>query len=157
MNKTRFFLPILLFVLLSTTMAAQQRNSYGTAKSRGSIEIIGDASVEQLVEKHIELSERTKTIPGYRIQIASLSGTNAKTNAFALKERFKQAFSGIEVYISYDEPNFRIKVGDFKTRLEAYAFLQRIKDIYPGTIMRDDIYPIRLDWSEMIPESDDDI
>lgn len=121
------------------------------------MEIIGDNNVEQLVEKHIELNERVKTVPGYRIQISSLSGTNAKANAFALKERFKQTFSGVEVYISYDEPNFRIKVGDFKTRLEAYAFLQRIKDIYPGNIMRDDIYPIQLDWSEMIPESEDDI
>lgn len=127
------------------------------SKPKGSVEIIGDSQVDQLVEKHIELNEKVKTIPGYRIQIASLSGTNAKSNAFALKDRFKQTFSGIEVYISYDEPNFRIKVGDFKTRLEAYAFLQRIKDIYPGNIMRDDIYPIQLDWSEMIPETEDDI
>lgn len=146
-----------MFLLLTGNMALAQKSGSQFARPKGSVEIIGDKAVEQLVEKHIELSEKTKTIPGYRIQISSLSGPNAKANAFALKDRFKQAFSGVEVYIAYDEPNFRIKVGDFKTRLEAYAFLQRIKDIYPGNIMKDDIYPIQLDWSEMIPESEDDI
>lgn len=147
-------LTLLLLALMMMCGAMAQKSTYG---KRGSVQIIGDTDVEKLVTKHIELNEQVKTIPGYRIQIASLSGNNAKSNAFALKDRFKEVYSGVEVYISYDDPNFRIKVGDFKTRLEAYAFLQRIKDVYQGNIVQDNIFPIRLDWSEMIPESEDDI
>lgn len=146
---------LLIFLTIATCSVALAQNNYATR--RGNIEITGDVAVKQLVEKHIEINERVKTIPGFRVQIASLSGTNAKNNAFALKERFKEAYTGVEVYISYDEPNFRVKVGDFKTRLEAFAYLQQIKDIYNGTIIRDDIYPIQINWDEMIPESEDDI
>ena len=34
-----------------------------------------------------------------------------------------------------------MKVGDFRTRLEAYAFLQQIKDVYKGYIIKDNINP----------------
>lgn len=146
---------ILLLVALGANMVVAQNNLY--KKKKANITIIGDTNVNQLVRKHIEFNDRVKTIPGFRIQIASLSGSNAKNNAFALKEKFKEDFPNVEVYIMFDEPNFKIKVGDFKNRLQAYAFLQHIKSAYPGNIVRDDIYPIQLDWSQMIPESEDDI
>ena len=59
--------------------------SYSTNRSRGRIEIKGDVAVSQLVQKHIDLNERVRTIPGYRIQIASLSGTASKNRAFEMK------------------------------------------------------------------------
>lgn len=152
MKKTALLL--LIFALGFSTLQAQN-NLY--KKKRSSITIVGDTAVNQLVKKHIQINERVKTIPGYRIQIASLSGPNAKANAFALKDKFKTDFLGVEVYIVFEEPNFKIKVGDFKSRLEAYAFLQHIKAAYPGNIVREEIYPVQLDWSQMIPESEDDI
>ena len=33
-------------------------------------------------------------------------------------------------YIVFDEPNFKVKVGDFRTRLDAYVYLQYIKNNY---------------------------
>ena len=34
-------------------------------------------------------------------------------------------------YISYKAPSWRLRIGDFKTRGEAQAALQRIKSVYP--------------------------
>ena len=87
--------------------------------SGGSLEVIGDVAVTQLVAKHIELNEKVRTVPGYRIQIGSLAGNDAKTRAFDKKERFKQAYPEVPIYLIYDEPNFRLKVGDFINKLEA--------------------------------------
>ena len=56
----------------------------------------------------------------------------------------------VQAYIVYDEPNFKVKVGDFRTRLEAYAFLQEIKEVYKGYIIKDNIYaepPQQLDFA----------
>lgn len=144
--KTRFLL--LIITLLSTTNLWAQK--------RGHSEIVGDTKVSQLVEKHIELNERVKTIPGYRIQIASLSGANSKANAFALKDRFLETYPDMTAYLVFDEPNFRVKIGDFITRLDAYIFYQRIKAAYPGTIVKDNVYPIRLNLEDLIPETDED-
>lgn len=105
------------------------------------VRIVGDVAATQMVERHIELNQRVKTIPGYRVQIASFSGTNSKTSAFNLREQFTADYPMVQAYIVFDEPNFKVKVGDFRTRLEAYAFLQQIKEIYKGYIIRDNIYP----------------
>ena len=34
-------------------------------------------------------------------------------------------------YISYKAPAWRLRIGDFKTKREAQAALQRIKSVYP--------------------------
>lgn len=123
---------------------------------KGHYDIKGDTEVAQLVEKHIELNERTKTIPGYRIQIASFSGSNSRTEAFTLKDNFKSAFPNVEAYVIFDEPNFKVKVGDFITRLDAYMFQQVLKGTFPGNIIKDDVYPIHQKWDDLVPETDAD-
>ena len=105
------------------------------------VRIVGDVAATQMVERHIELNQRVKTIPGYRVQIASFSGANSKTSAFNLREQFMTDNPTVVAYIVFDEPNFKVKVGDFRTRPEAYAFLQQIKEQYKGYIIRDNIYP----------------
>ena len=124
----RLLLTLLSFTLIGTMVQAQTR-------------IVGDVAATQMVERHIELNQRVKTIPGFRVQIASFSGANSKTSAFNLREDFMTDYPTVQAYIVFDEPNFKVKVGDFRTRLEAYAFLQQIKDTYKGYIVRDNINP----------------
>ena len=123
---------------------------------KGRVEITGDVQVGELVKKHIEFNERMRTVPGFRVQIAALSGANSRDQAFELKRRFKEEYPEVEVYIVFTEPNFRIKVGDFTSKLDAYVFMQRIKDRYPGNIVKDNVYPIHLDMSNIVPETDAD-
>lgn len=140
---------ILLTTLLTLATAEAQNN-------KGKIEITGDTKVSALVKKHIEFNEQIKTVPGYRVQIAALSGANSRNQAFELKGQFKNDFPEVEAYIVFNEPNFRIKVGDFTSKLDAYVFMKKIKDKYPGTIVRDNVYPIHPDWSDIVPETDRD-
>jgi hypothetical protein len=144
----RLFLLALCMTLSAASLLAQSRKE--------TIEITGDVKVSELVKKHIEFNERLRTVPGYRIQIASLSGPNSRNQAFELKSQFKESYPDVEVYVVFSEPNFRIKVGDFTSKLDAYVFMQKIKDTYPGTIVRENVYPIHLDWSEIVPETDAD-
>ena len=103
--------------------------------------VTGDVAVNAMVERHVEFNNRVKTIPGFRVQIASFSGTNSKNSAFSLRDRFVIDYPAVQAYIVFDEPNFKVKVGDFRTRLEAYAFLQQIKEVYKGYIIKDNINP----------------
>ena len=117
--------------------------------------IVGDVAVTQMVARHVELNERVKTIPGYRVQIASFSGTNSKNSAFGLRDQFMTDYPAVQAYIVFDEPNFKVKVGDFRTRLEAYAFLQEIKDTYKGYIVRDNINPEPPVQQELAPDDEE--
>ncbi|MBP5516551.1 MAG: SPOR domain-containing protein [Bacteroidales bacterium] len=141
---------ILLAVLLFMPLVLSAQNKKGT------VEITGDTQVGDLVKKHIEFNEKMQTVPGFRIQIASLSGPNSRNQAFDLKRRFKEEYPDVEVYVFFTDPNFRIKVGDFTSKLDAFVYMKLIKDRYPGMIVEDNVYPIHLDWSDLIPETDED-
>ncbi|MBR4739527.1 MAG: SPOR domain-containing protein [Bacteroidales bacterium] len=130
MRRLNIFQGVLLAALLMPALAAGAQ-----------VRIIGDVAVSRMVEKHVELNGMVKTIPGYRVQIASFSGTNSKVSAFNLRDRFMLDYPTVQAYIVFDEPNFKVKVGDFRTRLEAYAFLQQIKETYKGYIIKDNINP----------------
>lgn len=143
---------------ISATLLAMAAFTVASAQQISNrIEIKGDVAVNEMVQKHIEFNERVQTIPGYRIQIASLSGANSKERAFELRDRFVAEYIELQAYIIFDEPNFKVKVGDFRTRLEAFRFLQTIKDTYGGYIIKDNIYPAPLNFDDIIPESDDDM
>lgn len=146
-------LSLLLLVALTRSLYAQGR---AACRGKGATEVVGDVKVNDLVQKHIEFNDQVKTVPGYRIQIASLSGSNSRTEAFRKKDAFKTTFPDVEAYVIFTEPNFKVVVGDFITRLDAFRFLQRSKDLFPGTIVKDDVYPIRLNWDNLVPETDDD-
>lgn len=128
---------ILRFVALCCVVTACANSQAQSERIR----VTGDIAVTRMVDKHVELNQRVKTIPGYRVQIASFSGTNSKTSAFTLRDRFMTDYPDVQAYVAFDEPNFKVKVGDFRTRLEAYAFLQQIIEVYKGYIIKDNIYP----------------
>ena len=62
----------------------------------------------------------------------------------------------IKAYLVFDEPNFKVKVGDFVSKLDAFVFLQKIKSQYPCSIIKDNVYPIYSDDEELIIETDDE-
>lgn len=130
-----------MFRTLAVAAVAAMAVHSGPLSAQGRLTVVGDVAVGRMVERHVELNSKVKTIPGYRVQVASFSGVNSKANAFALRDRFTTDYPEVQAYIVFDEPNFKVKVGDFRTRLEAYAFLQEIKEVYKGYVIKDNIYP----------------
>lgn len=92
---------------------------------------VGDARIDSLLRLHVMQNEKFPGMDGYRIQIYKESGNTALDSALAVRERFMARYPGVPAYISFDEPYYRLRVGDFRTRLEAIRFLKRIKRRYP--------------------------
>lgn len=139
---------IFILILLGTIIL-----NVNAQRRRGTIQIVGDRKVTDLVNTHVEFNERVKTIPGFRIQIASETGSNSKAKAFSVKEKFLQEYPEISAYLVFDEPNFKVKVGDFITKLDAFVFMQKIKSQYPCTIIKDNVYPIHESNEEILIET----
>ncbi len=101
--------------------------------------IIEDPKVEELIAKHIEFN-KANAPKGFRVAIFSEAGNNSKSLAINERNAFAEIYSDIGIYMIFDEPYFKIKVGNFKTRLEARKFLEKIKNLYPNAyIVKDDI------------------
>lgn len=124
----------LLFLLLAcycTTSFAQQRSS-----DSSEVEIIQEYKIKELVDKHIEINSKA-SIKGYRVKIHF--GTD-KNIAKEVKGAFITKFPDVPAYEKYDQPNFNIRVGDFRTKLEAYSFLKKIQADFPAAfIVQDEI------------------
>jgi hypothetical protein len=56
---------------------------------------------------------------GYRLQIAA---THNRDDAFNAKALFLQNFPDKPSYVSYQSPNFRVRVGDFVNKSDAEKF-----------------------------------
>jgi hypothetical protein len=81
-----------------------------------------------------------KAIPGYRIQIFFDSGSNSSDRARQARDEFLLIYPDIPAYVNWKAPNYRVRVGDYKTRLEAENALQLIIIDYPNAwVIKDEI------------------
>ena len=102
--------------------------------------IVQDKRVNQLVLKHVLINEAKKgKSKGYRVQIHF---GPEKAKALDMKSKFMTTFHDVSAYLDYQQPYFKIRVGDFRTKLEAYKLLQDISVDFPGAfIVSDEIEP----------------
>lgn len=99
--------------------------------------------VKQLMEKKATYNKLTNgEYDGYRIKIHF--GTD-RVKAREVKTKFAQKFTDYTPYEDYDQPNFIITVGDFRTKLEAFEALKKIQIEFPnGFIVKSKIRPMKV-------------
>jgi hypothetical protein len=121
----RFFAFLLMFFAWNISNAQ-------TAADSLQKDVHGDPRLKVLVAKHNEVL-RDGHVMGYRVQI--YFGTD-KAKAKEMKARFLASYaSEARAYEIYEVPNFKIRVGDFRTRLEAYRFLKKIRADFPASFI----------------------
>lgn len=98
------------------------------------------SEVEKWVTTYTQFFSNIKGYPGYRVQIFFESGNYSKTKALGVKARFISLYPDIPVYVIYQEPYYRVRVGNFRSKLEAYAFKEKIKkDFAEAYVIKDRI------------------
>ena len=120
----------LFFVLRITVFSFAQKSSVDTGK----VEVVQDYKIKELLNKHIDINSKAP-IKGYRIKIHFGADKN---KAKEIKAKFISKFPDIPAYEKYDQPNFNIRVGDFRTKLEAYKFLKEIQVDFPSSFLVQD-------------------
>jgi hypothetical protein len=93
---------------------------------QGKVTIQQDDKVKLLVTKYIEFRRKENKIPGYRIRIFSNSGQSARTKAYSEKSRFTELYPDIVTYVEYETPNFKVYVGDFRNKPDAFRTYKQI-------------------------------
>ena len=111
-----------IFVCLSTYIAnAQEQN----------ISINQDPKFEQLLNEKRKINASLTVNDSYKIQIYNGNSENAKKTL----NEFRQEFAAIDATIVFNTPNYKVWVGNFKTRIEAEKTLADIKDRYKNVLL----------------------
>lgn len=104
----------------------------GVSAQQGNVQVIADDRIDLLVEKHKYYNRHKLMLEGWRVQIFFDAGANSKRRATEVQNRFTSRHQETEAYLSFKEPYYRVRVGDFRTRIEAEGFIQKIKGEYPN-------------------------
>lgn len=118
--------------------------SFVATAQNGDIQEIKDPRIEALVAKQSEVRPPdTKTkIKGFRVQLYFDSDRGTINDA---RSKFIAQFPRVDTYVEYNAPNYYLKVGDFRTRLEAEKIKASMTAEFPTSfIIEEDINLPRL-------------
>jgi len=150
MTRSLLFLAFFFISLSSLTAQGNQTGTQGDLLmslledgSGGRLSLELDSLVESNYNKLISSNMRSSGIPGYRIRIYSESGVGAKNEQQQVRARFLSLYPGLDAYNQYDEPYFKIYVGDCRTKSEALKLQDRIEKDFPNSIIREDFINLK--------------
>jgi hypothetical protein len=129
-------LKICLFFLLGLTtlkVSAQDINicSQG-ATVPGQVHTYGDPQILTIGEHVQLLPDEEVTFPGFRVQIYN---GNDRNLAQKIRTEVLQLYRDEPVYLLYEAPYFKVRVGDFRDRIEAQKMLHAMKQSYKGVLL----------------------
>jgi hypothetical protein len=78
------------------------------------------------------VQKKNKTISGYRVQICF---DPDKKLVEEVRNRFVSSYPKIDTYMNFDAPYFNLKVGDFRTQIEAQSFAEKLQGAYTLNIV----------------------
>ncbi|HXB08897.1 MAG TPA: SPOR domain-containing protein [Puia sp.] len=123
---------LLLVTLLFTGLGGMAQTT-AAADSSGVL-VLKDPRIDQLVRKQIEINEVTtresrRHVPGYRIQVIN---SPDRGKVFAAKAKVYEQFPDWKPYLLYQSPNYKLRVGNFKTQEEAQDALKQLSRFFPA-------------------------
>ena len=90
-----------------------------------------DPRLDKMLNWHIEKNRKKDGIDGYRVEIFFSSDLNALEQSKNKKVEFLSKYPEYVVHIKYDAPNFRVRIGDFRSKNEALKLHKKIEKSYP--------------------------
>lgn len=116
---------IILFSILVYT-------SFNLQAQKAKLNLNTDAFLDTAIQKNINKNRIANVVDGYRIQLFSGSERN---NANALKTKFLKLYPETPVYLIYQQPYFKLRVGDYRTKIEAQQIFYKLQNDFGQVII----------------------
>ncbi len=133
-----------LFALLAGTATAQNLSAFkqhlaspvqvdSLQTVRNTVRVVEHGSAADLVLR-AEGSER-KSVAGYRIVIFMSNAPTARAEAMAARESFDALYPDEASHVLYDNPYFKVAVGNCTTQEEAIMLMERVRGNFPKAFL----------------------
>ena len=103
------------------------------ARDTGTLIVKMPPEIEALLDRHKAYIDKLDGMPGYRIHVAMASSLPEIRKA---KKNFDEIFSDdFESEVQYYPPHYRLVVGNYRDKLEAYHDLLIIRRTFPKAFL----------------------
>ena len=122
---------------VDTTLAGQNILYIMPKKDMGSIadvNVYQADTISQAVLEHVA-ANAGRAMNGYRVRIFFDNKQSARTASEETLKRFESMYHDVVAYRTYANPYFKVTVGDFRTKSEAMALLERIRYEFPSAFV----------------------
>ena len=130
---------LLLFVMPHYIYSQQSLNQESDSIKTPMQEINMQEGIEQLLQKNKQIYYEKGGIEGFCIQIYS---GDSREECQKIKYQFMKIFPEITtIYYERVSPNWKVRIGKYRTRLEAKKLQSIIRKVYPGSYITEIIVP----------------
>lgn len=112
---------------------------------KGNVEINKDPRIDNLIKQEgtVVPPALGPQITGYRIQLFFDSNKSAVDEA---RSKFMALYPKVDTYVAYVAPHFFLKVGDFRTQMEAEKIKSKVENQFPtSNIIKEKVNLPRID------------
>lgn len=122
--------------------SSDEKTSVPTKTNQSSVPITGhvNAQVAAVLDSMTVRNRKIKFVDGFRVQIYV---GNVRADVEAAKSYAYQLYPDISPYMTFEQPTYRLKVGDFMSRSEAEKCLTGFRAKYPSAVIVADKIDIR--------------
>ena len=107
-----------------------QLNATGQTKE-GTVRIESSAHIDEMLAQKKDYNKTIEKFEGFKIQI--YYGSEKK--CYEVKDEFSSLFKDIATSIIFSTPQWKLQIGNYRTRLEADHAMVNIKKEYPAAIV----------------------
>ena len=100
-----------------------------TFNNKGEIISINQKGVDKLVSKYKQILKKNGGVDGWRIQLIF---KDQKEEILPYQIKFTNLYPEMPVQIAFVSPNYKLTVGNFRTRNEALKIKHQISKNFPG-------------------------
>ena len=126
----RFFLTGFFLISCHICFAQMVRDTMA-----GGIVVVKDYRYDLLSNKKAEINKKANLartpVKGFRLQIMN---TTSRSEALDAKAKMLALYPEHKLYLSYQAPYFKLRMGNFKEQAEAAAFKKEINNLFPKGI-----------------------
>jgi hypothetical protein len=148
MNRVYFI--ILVIISIASSAGAQEVDQmeeesrlyhqiFQQGAAGSNIRIVQEKKLDEIMLNFMEQGRDLGGIPCYWIRIYSGSTHSARDEAYETKARFLKKYEGIRNDVIYDDPNFKVYIGGYRSKSETLKLLNQLKRDFPTAFIVYDV------------------
>lgn len=111
------------------------------------VSVVESADVAPILAQ-VALQQPRIRFRGYRVCIFFDNGQDARAGAVAARDLFEETYAGIPVYMVYENPYFKVSVGNCLTAEEAVILKGRVSGTFPRAFLKNE----ELTTTDLLPQ-----